>query len=87
MNVTRSGDFPKFGGTVSFFAPTDMRGKWHAKSIVTGEANCGSGAPLSDSDRIVIQRADIDAGKIHPIICRRCARLNRSEDNGQSIMS
>lgn len=62
--------------TVRFFAPEDMKGKWHAKRLVTGEADCGAGVLLGDGDSIHVTKANLKDRKYHPIVCRRCARLS-----------
>lgn len=62
--------------TVRFFAPADMAGKWHAKRVVTGEADCGAPVLLGPDDSVYATKGDLKARKYHPIICGRCARLN-----------
>lgn len=64
--------------SIVFYAPDDMRGKWHAKRLITGEADCGSPVTLSTIDRISTTIDQISSGKIHPIICRRCAQRNQT---------
>lgn len=71
--------------TVRFFVPADMRGKFHAKRLVTGEADCGAGVLLGD-DSVHATKGDLKAGKFHPIICRRCARLNGPDDTSARIV-
>lgn len=61
--------------TVRFFAPANMAGKWHAKRIVTGEADCGATVLLGD-ESLVATKDDIAMRNVHPIACRRCVRLN-----------
>ena len=62
---------------VNFFAPEDMAGKWHAKRMVTGEADCGKPVLLG-SESIEATKQDLDNGTQHPIICGLCRRLHRS---------
>jgi hypothetical protein len=57
---------------IAFFAPADMRGKWHARFQVTGAAVCGTTSAL-DADQVIRTRAGQE--KVHPIVCRRCLRL------------
>jgi len=61
--------------TVQFFAPEDGRGKWHAKRLVSGVADCGAPVILGH-DLIEATKRDLTAKAHHPIICGRCARLH-----------
>jgi hypothetical protein len=65
--------------TVTFYAPTDMRGKFHTKAIVTNEAECGAGVILG-YDSIAATVDALTNKKFHPIICRKCARLSITKD-------
>jgi len=60
---------------VRFYSPEDGRGKWHAKRVVSGVADCGAPVILGN-DLIEATKGDLSAKKHHPIICGRCARLN-----------
>lgn len=58
---------------IAFFAPADMKGKWHAAWKVSHTAVCGVAAPLGAD--IIRTSQGQESGKVHPFVCRRCLRL------------
>lgn len=59
---------------VAFFAPVDMKGKWHAAWLITHTAVCGVSVELSHE----AIRTTAGQKSIHPIVCKRCVRLATS---------
>ena len=58
---------------IAFFAPVDMKGKWHAAHKVTHTPACGRTMALG---REAIRTAQgQDSAKVHPLVCRRCLYL------------
>jgi len=58
---------------VAFFAPVDMKGKWHAAWLVSHTAVCGVSVELGRE--AIRTTAGQESSKVHPIVCRRCIRL------------
>ena len=61
---------------IAFFAPTDMKGKWHAAWLITHTAVCG--VPVELGQEVIHAVAGQESSRIHPIVCRRCIRLSTS---------
>ena len=59
---------------IAFFAPEDMKGKWHAGWKVSHTPVCGSNAPLGQEAIRTSQGQE--SSKVHPLVCRRCLRLS-----------
>lgn len=58
---------------IAFFAPADMKGKWHAAWKISRTPVCGSAVTLG-SEAIRTAQGQ-ESNKAHPILCRRCLRL------------
>lgn len=58
---------------VSFFAPADMGGKWHAARLVSNVPVCGAAVELG-AEFIATQQGQ-ESTRVHPLVCRRCLRL------------
>lgn len=61
---------------MAFFAPTDMKGKWHAAWKVTHTPVCGSTAELGSE--VIHATQGQESNRIHPFACKRCVRLSTS---------
>jgi hypothetical protein len=59
---------------MAFFAPVDMKGKWHAAWKITHAAVCGVTAELGQ-ERISTEQGQ-QSNRVHPLVCRRCLRLS-----------
>lgn len=59
---------------IAFYAPADMRGKWHAAWKITHTPVCGAPAELGQNAIRTEQGQQSD--KVHPLVCRRCLRLS-----------
>lgn len=59
---------------VAFFAPEDMKGKWHAGWKISHTAVCGVAAPLG-TEAIRTSQGQ-ESNKVHPFVCKRCLRLS-----------
>jgi hypothetical protein len=70
--------------SVRFFAPTDMKGKWHAKRMITGEADCGRPVLLGE-EFIEATKDSLSAGTQHPIVCGLCRKLNQNGYSSQRV--
>lgn len=63
---------------VSYFPAADGRGKYHLRNTVTHEAACGSPVVLDASPMSALVYG-ADDERVHPIVCRKCVRLARTE--------
>jgi hypothetical protein len=59
---------------IAFFAPTDMKGKWHAAWKISHTAVCGAAMELG-TDAIRTSQGQ-ESNKVHPFACKRCLRLS-----------
>lgn len=58
---------------VAFYAPADMRGKWHAAHQVVHTPFCGQAVELAGEDTVI--RTAAGDTTAHPLLCRKCLRL------------
>lgn len=70
----RSTDVWTISRQMAFFAPADMKGKWHAAWKITHTPVCGSTAELG-ADAIRTAQGEA-SNKVHPLVCKRCLRLS-----------
>jgi len=61
---------------MAFFAPVDMKGKWHAAWKVTHTAVCGQ--PVELGAEVIHAVQGEQSNRIHPFACKRCVRLSTS---------
>lgn len=61
---------------IAFFAPVDMKGKWHAAWLITHTAVCGT--PVDLGQEVIHATGGQESNRIHPIVCKRCVRLSTS---------
>ena len=59
---------------MAFFAPVDMKGKWHAAWKVDHSTVCGTPVELSTDAIHAVQGQE--SNKVHPFACKRCLRLS-----------
>ena len=70
----RSTDTWTVARQMAFFAPADMKGKWHAAWKISHTAVCGSAAELSGE--VIRTSQGQESNKVHPLVCKRCLRLS-----------
>ena len=59
---------PTLMQSVRFFAAVDMKGKWHAKRIVTDEADCGVPVLLDSTDSTIVRLVVDDPSKARELM-------------------
>jgi hypothetical protein len=59
---------------MAFYAPADMKGKWHAAWKISHTPVCGTATPLGAEAIHTAQGQQ--SNKVHPFVCRRCLRLS-----------
>jgi hypothetical protein len=62
---------------MAFFAPADMKGKWHAAWKITHTPVCGAAVDLGAE--VIHATQGQPSNKIHPFACKRCVRLSTRE--------